>query len=189
MGHEPGEDANLVRHHIVVRADSAGASHGFVRGLVEANIECSIGHQINAKVREALLLFQEEDWEQAIEADGAVRDGAWVAELTELMDLRSWGEGARLICRRERPHSGAQFSMFDFSEGYRHTCFITNAVNLESDVPASELRHRGHARGSRTGYAAGRAVAYRTCPSVASPRTSPGSPPASSPARCLPGRR
>jgi len=146
VGHEPGEDASLVRHHIVVRADSAGASHGFVRGLVEANIEYSIGHQINAKVREALLLFQEEDWEQAIEADDTIRDGAWVAELTELMDMTSWGEGARLICRRERPHPGAQLSLFDFSEGYRHTCFITNAVKLDDDVPALELRHRGHAR-------------------------------------------
>ena len=106
VGHEPGEDASLVGHHIVVRADSAGASHGFVCGLTEANIEYSIGHQINSKVREALLLFQEEDWEQAIEADGTVREGAWVGELTELMDLSSWGEGARLIIRRERPHPG-----------------------------------------------------------------------------------
>jgi hypothetical protein len=44
LGHELGDDASLVRHHIVVRADSAGASHDFVRGLVEANIEYSIGH-------------------------------------------------------------------------------------------------------------------------------------------------
>jgi len=50
-----------------VRADSAGASLGFVGGLVEANIEYSIGHQVNSQVREALLLFQEEDWDEAIE--------------------------------------------------------------------------------------------------------------------------
>jgi hypothetical protein len=129
-----------------VRADSAGASHGFVRGLTEANIEYSIGHQVNAKVREALLLFQEEDWEQAIEADGTVRDGAFLAELTDLMDLSAWGEGARLICRRERPHPGAQLSLFDLSEGWRHTCFITNAAKNDGDILALELRHRGHAR-------------------------------------------
>lgn len=35
----------------------------------------SIGHHIDSGVREALLLFQEEDWEPAIEADGTVRDG------------------------------------------------------------------------------------------------------------------
>ena len=146
LGHEPGDDPSLVRHHILLRADSAGASHAFVRGLVEANIEYSIGHQVNGKVREALLLFQEEDWEQAIEADGTVRDGAFLAELTELMDLTAWGEGARIICRRERPHPGAQLSMFDMSEGFRHTCFITNATKNDDDVPALELRHRGHAR-------------------------------------------
>jgi hypothetical protein len=146
VGHEPGDDASLVRHHILVRADSAGASRSFVSGLVEANIEYSIGHQVSAKVREALLLFQEEDWVQAIEADGTVREGAFLAELTPLMDLSSWGEGARLIIRRERPHPGAQLSLFDMSEGYRHTCFITNAPKNDDDDAALELRHRGHAR-------------------------------------------
>jgi hypothetical protein len=100
LGHEPGEDPGLVRHHILLRADSAGATHSFVTGLTEANIEYSISHPVDAGVREALLLFQEEDWIEALEADRTVRDGAWVAELTDLMDLSTWGEDARLICRR-----------------------------------------------------------------------------------------
>ena len=146
VGHQPGDEPGLVRHHILVRADSAGATHDFVAGLVEANIEYSIGHPIDQGVREALLLFQEEDWAQAIEVDGTDRDGAWVAELTGLMDLSTWGEDARLICRRERPHPGAQLSLFDTSEGFRHTCFITNANGLQIDAAALELRQRGHAR-------------------------------------------
>jgi hypothetical protein len=81
----------------LVRADSAGASLGFDRGLIEANIEYSIGHPIDANVKEALLLFHEEDWEPGSEEDGTVRQGAWVAELTGLIDLSSWGEVARLI--------------------------------------------------------------------------------------------
>ena len=93
-----------------------------------------------------MLLFQEEDWVEALEADGTVRDGAWVAELTDLMDLSAWGEDARLICRRERPHPGAQLSLFDTSEGFRHTCLITNANALNFDAAALECRHRGHAR-------------------------------------------
>ena len=93
-----------------------------------------------------MLLFQEEDWVHAIEVDGTDRDGAWVAELTDLMDLSTRGEDARLICRRERPHPGAQLSLFDTSEGFRHTCFITNAGALEIDAAALELRQRGHAR-------------------------------------------
>jgi hypothetical protein len=60
VGHEPGDEPGLVRHHILLRADSAGATHGFVAGLVEANIEYSIGHPVDQGVREALLLFQEE---------------------------------------------------------------------------------------------------------------------------------
>ena len=145
-GHEPGDDPGLVRHHILVRADSAGATHGFVSGLTEANIEYSIGHPVDQGVREALLSFQEEDWVEAIEADGTVRDGAQVAELTDLMDLSAWGEDARLICRREHPHPGAQLSLFDTSEGFRHTCFITNASALNFDAAVLELRQRGHAR-------------------------------------------
>ncbi len=146
LGHEPGDDPDLVRHHILVRADSAGATHGFVSGLTETNIEYSIGHPVDAGVREALLLFQEEDWVEALEGDGTDRDGGWVAELTDLMDLSTWGEDARLICRRERPHPGAQLSLFDTSEGFRHTCFITNANALQIDAAALECRHRGHAR-------------------------------------------
>jgi hypothetical protein len=100
-GHEPGDEAGLVRHHILVRADTGGATHGFVSGLTEANIEYSIGHPVDQGVGEALLLFQEEDWVEASEVDGTVRDGAQVAELTDLMDLSAWGEDARLISRRE----------------------------------------------------------------------------------------
>jgi hypothetical protein len=62
------------------------------------------------------------------------------------MDLSAWGEDARLICRRERPHPGAQLSLFDTSEGFRHTCFITNASALNFDAAVLECRHRGHAR-------------------------------------------
>jgi hypothetical protein len=57
-------------------------------------------------------------WVQAIDAGGEDREGAWVAELTDDLDLSAWPEGSRLICRRERPHPGAQFTIFD-EHGYR----------------------------------------------------------------------
>ena len=143
-GHEPGDDPGAVVHPILVRADSAGATHGFVNGLVEANCEFSIGHRIDKRVREGLLLAQEEDWVPAVEADGRRRDGAWVIELSALVDLSSWPKGTRLVCRRERPHPGAQLSLFDTGEGFRHTCFITSSTS--ADIAALECRHRGHAR-------------------------------------------
>jgi hypothetical protein len=162
LGHEPGDDPGLVRHHILLRADSAGATHGFVSGLTEANIEYSIGHPVDQGVSEALLLFQEEDWVEALEADGTVRDGAQVAELTDLKDLSVWGEDARLTCRREHPHPGAQLSLFDTSEGFRHTCFITNANGLNFDAAASSAA-TATMPGSRTGSGVGRTAGYRTC--------------------------
>ena len=59
----------------------------------------------------------------AVDSDGEVRDGAWVAELTNrLATLSAWPQGTRLIVRRERPHPGAQFTIFD-EHGYRYTCF------------------------------------------------------------------
>ncbi|HUD70108.1 MAG TPA: hypothetical protein VMQ40_07700 [Acidimicrobiales bacterium] len=49
-------------HPVLVRADSAGATHGLVDAIVERNCEFSIGFQIDRNVRAALLLAQEEDW-------------------------------------------------------------------------------------------------------------------------------
>ncbi len=142
-GHRPGDDPTTVVHPILVRADSAGATHGFVDALVERNIGYSIGFDVDGRVRDALMLAQEEDWVPAVEGDGSRRPGAWVIELTALTDLGTWPPGARLICRRERPHPGAQLSLFDIGEGFRHTCFITGSPGEPAPL---ELRQRRHAR-------------------------------------------
>jgi hypothetical protein len=144
LGHEEGDDPALVVHPILVRADSAGASHRFVQSLSDANFEYSIGFPISGSVRDALLLAQEEDWVKATEPGGGIRHGAEVIELTEVIELKGWPENMRVICRRERPHPGAQLSLFDTHAGWRHTCFITNTQG--DDIAALELRHRGHAR-------------------------------------------
>lgn len=144
LGHEEGDDPALVRHPILVRADSAGASHRFVQSLADANFDYSIGLPISGSVRNALLLAQEEDWVAATETGGGIRDGAEVIELSEVIELKGWPLDMRVICRRERPHPGAQLSLFDTHAGWRHTCFITNTEG--DDITALELRHRGHAR-------------------------------------------
>lgn len=142
-GHCVGDDPAAVVHPIVARADSAGATHGFVDALVERNIGFSIGFDVDGRVHDALMLAQEEDWVPAVEGDGGPRPGAWVTELTALADLRTWPVGARLICRRERPHPGAQLSLFDIGTGFRHTCFLTAS---SGEVAPLELRQRRHAR-------------------------------------------
>jgi hypothetical protein len=42
-------------------------------------------------------------WVQAINGASEDRDGAWVTELIDRIDLSAWPEGSRLICRSERP--------------------------------------------------------------------------------------
>jgi hypothetical protein len=136
----PPEDLD---REILARADIGGATHAFTHDCREANIRFSVGYELGQTVREAILALPDTAWEQAIDGDGGDRDGAWVAELTEHLDLSAWPQGARLICRSERPHPGAQFTIFD-EHGYRHTCFLTDQTG--SDVAALELRHRGRAR-------------------------------------------
>ncbi|MCP4227122.1 MAG: IS1380 family transposase [Actinomycetia bacterium] len=143
-GHGDGDDPGEVRYPILARADSAGATHRFVDELVARNLDFSIGYPIDQRVRDALNLTQEDDWNPAINTDGTTRRDAHVVELTDLVDLTSWGEGIRLIARRERPHVGAQLSAFDTIEGWRHTCHITNTTG--GPIVDLELRHRGHAR-------------------------------------------
>ncbi|MCA1700459.1 MAG: IS1380 family transposase [Actinobacteria bacterium] len=128
---------------ILVRADIGGATHAFTADCREARIRFSVGYELGDTVRQAIANFPEAAWVPAIEADGSDRDGAWVAELTDQLELSGWPEGTRLICRRERPHPGAQFQIFD-EHGYRHTCFLTDQGGCE--IAALELRHRGRAR-------------------------------------------
>jgi hypothetical protein len=48
-----------------------------------------------------------------------------------------------VIARRERPHPGAQLSLFDTAEGFRHQIFITD--HPDRDIAKLELRHRHRA--------------------------------------------
>jgi hypothetical protein len=128
---------------MLVRTDIGGCTHAFTADCREAGIRFSVGYELTDTVRAAILEVPEDQWQQAINADGEDRDGAWVTELSDRVDLSCWPEGSRLIVRRERPHPGAQFQIFD-EHGYRHTCFLTDQDS--SDIAVLELRHRGRAR-------------------------------------------
>jgi hypothetical protein len=127
---------------ILARSDSAGASHDFALACRETRIRFSLGYAIGAPVREAILAVSENSWEPAINADGTRRDGAWVTELTGQVNLEAWPQRTRLICRRERPHPGAQLSFSDV-DGHRFQCFITDQDG--KDIAALEATHRAHA--------------------------------------------
>jgi hypothetical protein len=128
---------------MLVRTDSAGATHDFIDGCRARHVRFSSGLPIDQRVRDALYLAPEDDWLPAVETDGTVRDGAWVTELTDLIGLGSWPDGTRVIARRERLHPGAQLTLFDIDNGFRHQVFITDQT--DTDLPALELRHRHRA--------------------------------------------
>jgi hypothetical protein len=135
-------EADLGRE-ILARADIGGRTHAFTSDCRDAGIRFSVGYEVDERVREAILQTPESAWRSAIDGDWAEREGAQVTELSDRVDLSAWPEGTRLIVRRERPHPGAQFEVFD-AEGYRHTAFITDQDG--ADIAALELRHRRRAK-------------------------------------------
>jgi hypothetical protein len=132
------------RQPILVRADSAGATHGFLDHLRGRGVRFSVGFDLDSRVRTAILELPADAWVAAIAADGGDRDGAQVAELATLdLPAAGWPAGTRAICRRERPHPGAQLSFTD-ADGWRFQVFLTDQP--DPDLARLELRHRQHAR-------------------------------------------
>ncbi len=143
VGHRPGDDASLVRRELRVRTDSAGCSFGFVWGCRARNIGFSVvarsNHQVHAAISKAL--GDGGRWSPARHQDGEEREGAAVAELSDLVDLSSWPEGTRLIVRREPLHPGAQQSLFP-SLAYRYWGHYTDA---QGDPVCLDVAMRAHA--------------------------------------------
>jgi len=137
------------RRHLLIRGDSAAATHKVLDWLTaltttRRRVEYSIGWSITAAERTAITTLPASAWTPALAADGDLREGADVAELTGLLCLTGWPEGARVIVRRERPHPGAQLSLFEERDGWRYTAFVTNTQ--VGALQWLEARHRAHAR-------------------------------------------
>jgi hypothetical protein len=128
---------------MLARADSAGATHAFVDVLRDKGIEFSVGFDLTEAARAAILEIPPTAWMDSIAQNCAVREGAQVAEITDYLDLAAWPTGTRAIARREEPHPGAQFTLFE-PDGWRHQVFICDST--DSDICYLEARHRGHAR-------------------------------------------
>jgi hypothetical protein len=133
---------------ILVRCDTAGSTHDFADTCRTAGVGFSFGFPVDWRVQDAVdTLNLGRAWYPAIDTDGGIRDGAWVAEATGLVNLSSWPAGTRLILRKERPHPGAQLRFTD-ADGMRVTAFITDTPPglVPGQVAGLELRHRQHAR-------------------------------------------
>jgi hypothetical protein len=128
---------------ILIRTDGAGASHAFLDWLHGRRLSYSIGFGLPGNTAELLKELPDEVWTPASDAHDQIREGAWVAELTGLLDLAGWPPGMRVIARKERPHPGAQLRITD-TDGLRVTAFATNSTR--GQLPDLELRHRRRAR-------------------------------------------
>jgi hypothetical protein len=133
-------------HDLVTYLDKLAARPG--RQLIY-----SVGWALGEREKAALHLAPEQAWQIAIDAAGQVRErragdacgdracghrACWieeahVAELTGLLRegpagdrLKAWPTTMRVFARRERPHPGAQLTLFEAEDGWRYSLWATN---------------------------------------------------------------
>jgi Transposase DDE domain group 1 len=134
-----------LRRTVLVRADSGGGTHEFLKWLTARSrrLHYSVGMVITEEMQVAICKVPAGGWTPAYDGDGEVREGAWVADITGMVDLDSWPAGMRVIVRKERPHPGAQLRFTDI-DGHRFTAFATDTK--KGQLADLELRHRRRAR-------------------------------------------
>jgi hypothetical protein len=128
---------------VQVRADSAGGSARLAGEFRKRNIGFSVVARTNPQVQAAISRAADDEsrWEPALTQAGDERDGASVADLTDLIDLTSWPDGTRLIVRREPLHPGAQTSLFPSLE-YRFWGHYTDRPDTAVEL---DVHMRAHA--------------------------------------------
>jgi hypothetical protein len=169
-------------HGLIARLDALAGRRGY-------ELVYSVGWVLGERERAALRLVPEPAWQIAIDGRGEVRErraddscadlrcahrACWieeahVTELTSLLregpggdQLAGWPAAMRVFARRERPHPGAQLSLFEAADGWRYSLWVTNRpaatrgwLGQNAYIDAA---HRVHARvedAIRTGKDAG----------------------------------
>jgi hypothetical protein len=86
---------------ILVRTDGAGGTHGFLNWLTRQgrSLSYSVGFTIGEDLRAAIPRIPKKAWTPAYNADGQIREGAWVCEVTDMLNLTGWPKGMRVILR------------------------------------------------------------------------------------------
>ena len=141
------------RKKLLIRADGAGASHGLLDWITDLNakrgraVEYSVGYGVNQPVRDAIARVPKKAWQPAITAQGEPREHGDVVEITDMLNLKNWPTGMRVLIRREHPHPGASLTLFEHADGWRYQAVATNTpVAKGGQVAFLEARHRAHAR-------------------------------------------
>lgn len=74
---------------VLVRADGAGHSHDLLDWLTGQRVQYSVGFTLPSDAATMIEQIPDRLWAPAYDPDRNPRDGAWVAELTGLLDLRA----------------------------------------------------------------------------------------------------
>jgi len=132
---------------VLIRIDGAGSTHAVLDWMTAQRLSYSVGFSLPSNTADPLKHIPDHVWAPALDAHDKIRDGAWVAELTDLLNLSGWPKGMRVIVRKERPHPGAQLTITDI-DGHRITAFATNTKTggPSTQLADLEIRHRRRAR-------------------------------------------
>ncbi len=143
------------RRRLLISVDGAGASHDLINHLDTLSARpgtvlwWTVGWELGERERRAIGLVPQQVWQVALDTEGQPRtrrdehgeivDAAQVADLTDLIRstsrLDGWPASTRIIARRERPHPGAQLSLFEQHHGWRYHLFATNIPRLPAGHP------------------------------------------------------
>jgi hypothetical protein len=157
-------------HALVRELDRLAGRHGY-------QLAYSVGWELGAREKGALAKVPETGWEAAVDGKGEVRErraddacgnprcahlACWieeahVTELTGLLregpagdQLKGWPKTMRVFARRERPHPGAQLSLFEAADGWRYCLWVTNLPaatrGWRGQCAYADAAHRVHAR-------------------------------------------
>src|SRR5450755_2692219 len=133
-------------HALIKRLDDLAGRRGY-------ELTYSVGWALGEREKAALRLVPEQAWQIAIDGRGEIRErraddacgnaacahrACWIEEahITELTgllrcgpggdQLRGWPAAMRVFARRERPHPGAQLTLFEAVDGWRYSLWATN---------------------------------------------------------------
>jgi Transposase DDE domain group 1 len=157
-------------HGLIARLDALAARAGH-------QLIYSVGWDLGERERTAIRLVPRQAWQAAVGHRGEVRERraddactdascahrtcwveeAHVAELTALLrsgragdQLTGWPPSMRVFARRERPHPGAQLTLFETEDGWRYSLWVTNlperTPGWRGQPAYIDAAHRVHAR-------------------------------------------
>jgi hypothetical protein len=83
----PGVTGYRVGRAVSIRTDAGRGTHEFLDYAARRRLAYSIGFGLTPPMAEAIAAIPADEWTAAYDQDGRVRDGAWVADATGVLDL------------------------------------------------------------------------------------------------------